>query len=136
MFTIDASSIKVNGTSYSTGVTVGKTSENKSTMTIKDLPKLDAGESYTIEYDVDVDPDQVKNLNGSKWINNQAKVESKDEDASNDKDAYVNTEVKHEMLTKGASVSGSTITWTITVNGAGENLNGFTLRMFLLRRQE
>lgn len=128
MFTIDASSIIVNGTSYSTGVTVGKTSDNKSTMTIKDLPKLDAGESYTIEYDVDVDPDQVKNLNGSKWINNQAKVESKDEDASNDKDAYVNTEVKHEMLTKGASVSGSTITWTITVNGAGENLNGFTLK--------
>lgn len=32
------------------------------------------------------------------------------------------------MLTKGASVSGSTITWTITVNGAGENLNGFTLK--------
>lgn len=60
MFTIDASSIIVNGTSYSTGVTVGKTSDNKSTMTIKDLPKLDAGESYTIEYDVDVDPDQVK----------------------------------------------------------------------------
>lgn len=92
------------------------------------LPKLNAGEQYTVTYTTKASD---ANANGNK-ISNTAKVTSKDGNGNkltdeSTSDVYLNNKPGVEK-TAGDRDENGNIKWTVTVNRNGDNLKGWTLR--------
>ena len=92
------------------------------------LPKLNAGEQYTVTYMAKAGD---ANANGNK-ISNTAKVTSKDGNGNkltdeSTSDVYLSNKPGVEK-TAGDRDENGNIKWTVTVNRNGDNLKGWTLR--------
>lgn len=92
------------------------------------LPKLNAGEQYTVTYTTKASD---VNANGNK-ISNTAKVTSKDGNGNkltdeSTSDVYLNNKPGVEKTAGDRDANGN-IKWTVTVNRNGDNLKGWTLR--------
>ena len=129
--TFDSASVSVTKGDTNESVTDYTTSVSDTSLSITGLSQLSAGEYYTITYSVTVSSDTYTALNGTSYLSNTAKATSTDEgnlytDSDN---GYNYTAVTHSMAAKSSSTSsdGNTITWTIVINAAGDNLNGYTL---------
>lgn len=92
------------------------------------LPKLNAGERYTVTYTAKASD---ANANGNK-ISNTAKVTSKDGNGNkltdeSTSEVYLSNKPGVEK-TAGDRDENGNIKWTVTVNRNGDNLKGWTLR--------
>ncbi|WP_418752092.1 SpaA isopeptide-forming pilin-related protein [Frisingicoccus sp.] len=90
------------------------------------LPKMEAGDKYTITYTA-----KLKNelVNGTINANNKVNVSSEDKDGKKlIHSAEVKTEFKKEVLEKKGEVqSDGKVKWTITVNKGGADISGWEL---------
>lgn len=89
------------------------------------LPKMEAGDKYTIEYNAKVPDDASYSVTAK----NKIKAESTRSDNSKlEPEQEITTDFNNKVEKKGKlSEDGKTITWTVTINPRKKDLNGWTL---------
>lgn len=89
----------------------------------KELPALGAGEKYTLFYQVAYDG--IENVNGNVWMNNSAEARTSTDTGRDN----TNISFDHTWISKSSSYDydNNEITWTITLNQFGGDLDGYTL---------
>ncbi len=94
------------------------------------LPKLDAGSTYTITYRVNYDKKDIP-LTGETVNNKITGTSTASKGTELTSSAEINTEVKPgEIISKWGSYNNESdqVTWYVTINKQGANLNGWTLQ--------
>lgn len=90
-----------------------------------ELPKMNAGESYTITYTAKLPRDSVADVTA----NNRVHVESSKKDGSKiESSSSVDTSFKQTYVSKTGQKNGDKIIWTITVNEGKNDISGWTLK--------
>lgn len=116
--------IRKAGQTITDGITITKNSDNKGFTAT--LPKMNAGEEYTITYKAKL-PDDLKGYN----ITAKNKIEAKSTNTDNKEissKAEVETKFKPLITKTGKDKGDGVIEWTITVNKGGHlDLEGWTL---------
>ncbi|MBR1597910.1 MAG: Cna B-type domain-containing protein [Lachnospiraceae bacterium] len=96
------------------------------------LPALTAGQSYKISYELEQNIDSNANVTGTweenrftaKAVGEKGETSGKDQSTSNK-----SVELKHSLVEKSAKDNGDgTITYTITLNKAHENMKGLLIK--------
>ncbi|SEA07017.1 LPXTG-motif cell wall anchor domain-containing protein [Lachnospiraceae bacterium NK3A20] len=100
---------------------ITKTDSGRETFTIRNLPQLQAGESYQIQYDAKVNP--LEGRDGMQKVNNSIKAESGGDNSHHD----ITTDVSDSMVSKNGYASDGRIHWTIRVNADRRDLSGYRL---------
>jgi fimbrial isopeptide formation D2 family protein/LPXTG-motif cell wall-anchored protein len=100
---------------------ITKTDSGRETFTIRNLPQLQAGESYQIQYDAKVNP--LEGRDGMQKVNNSIKAESGGDNSHHD----ITTDVSDSMVSKNGDASDGRIHWTIRVNADRRDLSGYRL---------
>lgn len=111
------------GQTITDGVTITKNSDNKGFSAT--LPKMNAGETYTITYTGKL-PDDLKGYN----ITAKNKIEAKSTNTDNreiSSEAEVETKFKPLITKTGKDKGNGVIEWTITVNKDKLDIGGWTL---------
>ncbi len=111
------------GQTITDGITITKNSDNKGFSAT--LPKMNAGEIYTITYTGKL-PDDLKDYN----ITAKNKIEAKSTNTDNreiSSEAEVETKFKPLITKTGKDKGNGVIEWTITVNKGKLNIGGWTL---------
>ena len=111
------------GQTITDGVTITKNSDNKGFSAT--LPKMNAGETYTITYTGKL-PDDLKGYN----ITAKNKIEAKSTNTDNreiSSEAEVETKFKPFITKTGKDKGNGVIEWTITVNKDKLDIGGWTL---------
>ncbi len=92
------------------------------------LPQMQAGQEYTFSYAAKVPQAMLDSTNGNIYTSNKVTVTSTDEDGRPLRDEHeVKPTVEHNVLDKQVKTEDGKLRWTITVNAAGSNLQGWTL---------
>lgn len=102
----------------------GKGDAQTSSFTITDLPALQPGEFYIINYSASIDFDTVNSPNGYIAVPNTAKAQ----DNSNAVSANATVSVSGNMVSKSVTENEGTgnLQWTVTLNEDGRDLSGMT----------
>ncbi len=119
----DARIYKVDANGTRSEVTGYNPKYEGNSFTIENLPKLNAGEQYVVEYTAQA---TATNADGSGSLSNSASAESKGQKY----EVWNNVDVAESMVSKEGGYDNirNTINWTITVNQARKDLNGYTIR--------
>lgn len=91
---------------------------------IKDLPELEPGESYVLEYTGDIEVNDTKT--GAASLGNTAKASS----GSDNRESWNYVEISKSMISKSGSYDNNKdeINWTITVNPDKKDISGWVLK--------
>ena len=90
------------------------------------LPKMNAGDFYTITYSAKIS--NADSLNGTVHADNTVKVSSTDSSGGKIADEDdVNTTFERNVIEKSGSLQGSTITWTVIINESKVDIGGWVL---------
>lgn len=118
----DAKIYKVDANGNRSEVTGYDPKYEDNSFTIENLPKLEAGEQYVVEYTALA---EATNADGSGSLSNSASAESNGQK----REVWNNVDVAKSMVSKDGGYDNikNTINWTITVNQAGKDLNGYTI---------
>lgn len=102
----------------------GTEDEPTSSFTITDLPALQPGEYYIINYSASIDFGTVNSPNGYIAVPNTAKAQ----DNSNAVSANATVSVSGNMVSKSVTENEGTgnLQWTVTLNEDGRDLSGMT----------
>ncbi len=98
--------------------------DSDGTLTLSNLPALEAGGYYIITYTVYFDTSNTLNFSGT--VDNSVTATTDDNGLTDTATDRYN--VRQTLLSKSGTDNGDgTITWTITVNSSGVDITGYTL---------
>lgn len=96
------------------------------TITMNDLPGLNAGQTHTIEYTYDVTDYPAAVMNPNNTLTVKAKDEGRKQEVTDEKKVSTKIDKTHTAAKVG-KLEGSRIKWTITLNDHRSDITGATL---------
>lgn len=103
---------------------------DEKTMNIENLPKLNARESYVLDYWVKLDESHITSSDGSGKFQNQAyaNIENRMQETDEEK---IEIKAYKPSIEKSGTYENGLVNWTIKVNNPGHDLKGYTVQDIL-----
>lgn len=117
--------VKVNGQVHQANWT-RNAETGTGTITMDNLPGLNAGQNYEIEYTYDVTDYPAAVMNPNNTLTVKAKDEGRKQEVTDEKKVSTRIDKRHTAAKVG-KLEGSRIQWTITLNSNRSNITGATL---------